>query len=1092
MERFFAASQDSPLQMLRMLESNLKRERRIFAIAVGLLIFASVCVAAGTTAFLIGTTVKSEQVDVQMTVRSLNVAIFDHYATVTPGGLLLEVNANRLSAPSQKARAQSECAPYPSTVQDTVLSRSCEQAWHSPIDMSKPLPLQFALADRPASYGFNFFPDTDVPARAVEKLAVLVEAAKARISDYGIDILEAARTRRVMWLSAPPALHLPRSSIVVFMAVEKDGQPYGFVFTYFVLETLLANATANASMSEIAVFGMDGQVVAGKESDQTEFMELNLRTSPVAVPRWFVGQGWGLRMPPLDLRVGRIVAALPLKVVISALRQEIGVVLLVTAALVAMLLAMYRYWNYRFLTRTYERTCRAVEGEILNHLLVQATPVGLCIVLQKDFSIIAANQVVRNMLDRDGAAVRIPPELCTEFKARIAEDSPENRDGAIRQFKFSFAKSDAAPIHTEISYTSAVVNKTQVLFCAIADISDHHEAERLLRQAKEATDAAAKAKLSFFASMSHEIRTPLSSLVGNLELVALGSLSPEQQARVQAMQASASALLHVVNDVLDFSKMDIGEMRLYPEWSSIEDLVVRATIAQAPLANRQGLRLFVIIDRACPRKLWFDPIRITQILNNLLSNALKFTYSGKVVTRVRWVDAALELSVADSGVGIPAEQCEKLFQPFVQGDAQRLTQAHGTGLGLSICAHLCKLMGGRVSLRSTEGVGTRITISLPLKAPEPESGDRRALHGKPAIMCRAGEYREWFDNLYEKSTSVLTYVTGKSPAAAVNACDYLVATDEFEDQEIDAIWKDRTRLIRVTQKGPLVPVIHDDGSFEMSVYGIESFREAVRSIGVRADPARGQASVAADRRVASAPREEKMQVLIAEDNVLNRSLLRDQLLELGAAVLEAVDGEEALDVLRKHRVDIVLTDMDMPRMTGAQLLVAARQLDPSMRIYAVSASASAQDVEQGRARGFTDYLTKPVPLAVLAGILQANAAQEPASGPAAGEDDDDLPPRLPAVPPSYAHVFLRQLDEDIVTLDAACQHRDLRALSRWAHKLAGGLSVLGPSMLLDQCQELRAILEETGDWVADICEFVKLIRVDLIEMRDLHQVSFKT
>jgi len=546
-----------------------------------------------------------------------------------------------------------------------------------------------------------------------------------------------------------------------------------------------------------------------------------------------------------------------------------------------------------------------------------------------------------------------------------------------------------------------------------------------------------------------------------------------------------------VNDVLDFSKMDVCEMRLSEEWGSIRELVVRVLVAHTPLANRQGLRLYGVIDRSCPAKLLFDSIRVSQILNNLLGNALKFTHSGKIVVRARWVDNALELSVADSGIGIPESQREKLFQPFMQGDAHRLTQARGTGLGLSICVRLCELMKGSISLDSAEGVGTRIQVSLPLAIDESaRSSDAAIRDGRPAILCRASEYREWLENLYDPDSSSVTYLNHGDPALA-EACEYLIATDEFSDDEIRTVWKDQTRVIRMTQNGPLVPVHWGDGVLEVNIFSVKGFRDAVAIVERRhPEPVR---AAPGNARGLPAGRKTGPTVLIAEDNRLNRGLLRDQLLTLGASVLEAHDGEEALDLLRKNSVDMVLTDMDMPKMSGSELLAAARALDPAMRIYAISASASAQDVEDGRARGFTDYLTKPIPLAVLAGVLHtagapgANEPEETHTHPAheSHDDDDDLPPRFPTIPAAYVRELVAQVDEDIVVLDEIRRVQDARRLRRWAHKLAGGLSVLGPSMLLDQCQELRTVLAETGEWVEDVDTFTGLIHGDLIQLRDM-------
>ncbi|WP_175945657.1 HAMP domain-containing sensor histidine kinase [Caballeronia sp. BCC1704] len=828
MERFFAASQDSPLQMLRMLESNLKRERRIFAIAVGLLIFAALCGATATGFFMLTATLKTEEEFAQAAMRGVNVSIFSRYNMLTAGSLLLEVGASAPKAGVPDSPNKPKCEPYPPGVNDTALAEACQAARQMIPEESTPPLLQYTRFDGSASAGFGFFTETDNKVPPPQRLAALAEAAKLYMNTHNIVPLEAARDRRVMWYVAPRSIGFGAPTVVMFMVVAGDGDPYGLVFTRLNLDRALRRAVPESLESQIAIFDNDHQVLAGDDTPDLRFMENQLAKAPPGAFHWLPAHGWGARLDSLALGMGHVVVALPVATELAAKRVQMAILVFVTGALIAMLLAMYRYWNYRFLTRSYEQACRAVEGEILNHLLVQATPVGLCIALQEDLHVIAANQIARSLFDLSETSASLPAGLRDAFHAHGTAPAEDGHDAAIRQLHYTLDKPDAGTLHLKVSYAAAVVNKTNVFFCAIADITEHREVERLLREAKESSDAAAKAKLSFFASMSHEIRTPLSSLVGNLELVALGPLAAEQEARVHAMQASASALLQVVNDVLDFSKMDIGEMRLSEEWGSIRALVVRVMVAHAPLANRQGLRLFVVIERSCPAKLLFDPIRVSQILNNLLGNALKFTYSGKIVVRARWVNDALELSVADSGIGIPASQREKLFQPFMQGDAHRLTQARGTGLGLSICVRLCELMKGRISLDSTEGVGTRIQVWLPLAADHSsDTGDAALLDGKPAILCRASEYREWFENLYDPERSAVTYMNHADPALA-EGCEYLIATDEFTEEDIKAAWKDGTRVIRMTQDGPLVPVHWGDGVLEVSVFSLKASRTRSR------------------------------------------------------------------------------------------------------------------------------------------------------------------------------------------------------------------------------------------------------------------------
>ena len=191
--------------------------------------------------------------------------------------------------------------------------------------------------------------------------------------------------------------------------------------------------------------------------------------------------------------------------------------------------------------------------------------------------IMVANQIARNVLGLQPSDTRLPDALANQFGVR-RQDLATRGSTHIFQFTLSLERHDVGSMHLEVTYAPAVLNREEVFFCAITDMTEHHRAERLLREAKRTSEEAARAKVNFFASMSHEIRTPLASLVGNIELVALGPLAAEQQARVRAMQVSAKGLLQVVNDVLDFSKIDVGELSLSEEWTSITDLLCRIAV----------------------------------------------------------------------------------------------------------------------------------------------------------------------------------------------------------------------------------------------------------------------------------------------------------------------------------------------------------------------------------------------------------------------------------------------------------------------------------------------------------------------------------
>ncbi|HTR09827.1 MAG TPA: ATP-binding protein [Paraburkholderia sp.] len=863
----------------------------------------------------------------------------------------------------------------------------------------------------------------------------------------------------------------------------RGDKPYALLITS-IDPKALPHVDVGGAKFEPTLLGRDGYRLTGPLPD-ARAQDIDQRVAKLAPGtfHWTVRYGWVLRERPLAYDFGHYLIALSWFDLLYPARAPLAITLVLTAALVTLLVTLRGYWIRRVLARTYDEATRAVEGELLNHLLVHATPVGLCIVRRGNFEIVVANQIVRNVLGLDEHATRLPAALCDEFETRWPSPGPPPDDDATPVFElpFSLERPGESALHLAITYAPATMNREDVMFCAIADMSKHYEAERLLREAKRMSDEAARAKVSFFAAMSHEIRTPLASLVGNIELVARGPLAPEQGARVQAMQISAEELLLIVGDVLDFSKIDVGLMKLNEDVGSVAALLERIALAHAPLAVRQRLPFYLVMDRALPARLTFDALRLAQIVNNLLSNAFKFTQSGKIVLRALWRDEALEISVSDSGCGIPDDLKKDLFQPFTQGDGHRFTQARGTGLGLSICARLARLMQGRAEIDSTLGVGTRVSVILPLRRDgEATAGDEWTLPEKhPAILCRAPENREWLGNLFDTRVSTPTFLSRDEPPRE-GTFDYLLVTNEFTPDDVQPLWSDASSIIWLRQEGPLVPLALEGGGAEVSLYSLSGIRAATRML--HPDAATAARS---PQRPAGAPGEEdhfpSLTALIAEDNLLNRGVLRDQLRTLGATVVEARDGEQALARLGEQAVNLVFTDLNMPVMNGYELLKAARLKYPHLPIYAVSSNALPEQIAQGRATGFTDYLSKPVTLAELARVLAEVAAQ--AGSTHSAPDEDAEPPRFPVLAPAVVNLFIEQADHDIADYANIAQQHDFRRLREWAHRVSGGLSVLGPSRLDEACRELRATMHEAGEWTEEVEELAGAIVAELAALR---------
>lgn len=954
---------------------NLQRERRVFSMVILLLGVLAMAIAAATVLVRLNGSLRSQEQVALLYEQGVVDAVLERRSTLTATNLILELHANGAFPPLRNQPAGALCAQVaPSAAPDDVLQRSCDQAVRTLTAASQKPSIEMISIASGATY--RYVAPGARPAPALMPASLLISMVLQRLQRRDHDLLHAAREKTVVWLAFPAGTPGEEAVIVGASLVATGNALYAIVLTRIPLQDLLRPAGPNLTIPEPIVFDSQGiaLVDAGARAN-AQRLDARLEARPDGMFHWVQEYGWALRRPPLVADFGHLIFALPIGQQFQEMRQELLVIGLITAVLVASLFAMVRYWNYRFLTGTYAEAARA---------------------------------------------------------------------------------------------------------------------QQLLHEARLASEAADKAKVAFFASMSHEIRTPLSSLLGNMELVSMGALEPEQRARVSAMRVSAEGLLQIVNDVLDFSKLDVGALSLAEEPVSVTELLGRIAISHAPLAAQRKLSFLAVYGKEIPARLTLDPVRLAQIINNLLGNAFKFTRAGKVVLRAQWVDQHLEIVIADTGVGIPDEYKGRLFQPFSQVHDNRLAQARGTGLGLSICRRLVERMQGRITLDSILGVGTRVTVRLPLGVSDEA---RPALPwrlppNRTLVLSREPECLEGMLNHFDWGTCLPSSRSSMDMPVDRDRWDCLLVAETFDPDEVIAWWGEPASIVWLKPLGPLVAVTRPDGGLEVSAYSLPGIFAAAQAVITKAAPPLHCADRSAPaRHEASAMPLAGLSVLVAEDNRLNRSLLRDQLQVLGAKVAEAGNGNEAVAVLSEQNVDAVLTDIDMPVMNGFDLLREIQRHHPRVPVYAVSASARPEDVAQGRASGFTGYLTKPVALAALASVLAGVAAPggmtqaRAREGATAWSADDDLP-ELPRVPAGYADAFLAQATADLEALDAARAGQDKPRLERLLHRIAGTLAVLGRSGLCELCEELRSYAAEAEGWDDEIALQAAAIAEGISQVRD--------